>query len=325
MKKTKPINSRSNSDGAWKAIILLFFQEFMAFFLPSLHEQIDYSIPPEFLDKEMEDIHGRFGKTKRRITDKLVKVYLKSGEFKVLMIHVEVQNAFEKLFAEKMFLYFSMLFFNHRQPIEALVIFTGKRLPKPFDHFELSTPFNTKMRYDFNAYVAMAQDENELIKSENPFAYFVLAHIYMNKTKGKNKKLERLELKKKLYELIEDKISLEKYEQILIFVDEIVKLDVGVEEEYQEFIKTKSVMKNTESKWMEEATVRVANQMAARAYGKTVDEIIEEQKSERAERKTEREIINRALVKKQTPSLIAQEMGLEVALVEGVIAAFAFQ
>ena len=79
MKKTKRTSSRSNSDGAWKAIILLYFEEFVAFFLPSLHEQIDYSIPPEFLDKEMEDVHGRFGLTKRRITDKLVKVHLKSG------------------------------------------------------------------------------------------------------------------------------------------------------------------------------------------------------------------------------------------------------
>ena len=56
---------RVNSDGAWKAMITEFFELFVAFFFPELYAQIDFSVPPEFLDQELLDIQGKFGKIRK--------------------------------------------------------------------------------------------------------------------------------------------------------------------------------------------------------------------------------------------------------------------
>ena len=119
---------------------------------------------------------------------------------------------------------------------------------------------------------------------------------------------------------------------MIIFVQEIMKLDVEVEKQFKEFLKTKSDMKRTNSNWLERSTGEVSNYLTIMKYGKSVDEIIEEGNKRETEQKRieaayalERKIINRALIKKQAPSLIAQEMGLELTFVESVIAAFAYQ
>ena len=42
-------------DEAWKQIIERFFPQFVRFFVPELHEAIDFQQPVTFLDKEMEE------------------------------------------------------------------------------------------------------------------------------------------------------------------------------------------------------------------------------------------------------------------------------
>ena len=40
-------------DSPWKAAIERFFPEFMAFYFPTAHSQIDWTLPYEFLDQEL--------------------------------------------------------------------------------------------------------------------------------------------------------------------------------------------------------------------------------------------------------------------------------
>ena len=158
----------------------------------------------------------------------------------------------------------------------------------------------------------------------------------MHRTKGINKKQERLELKKKLYELIEEKISLEKYERLLIFVNEIMKLDISVEQEFEKFIKTKEKMKNTDSKWIERSRREVTKQLFAMDYGQTVKEVFDELEKERQEKEKERQekekerqehqleerrrILNFHTIAGLSADKIALSMGVDLAYVEQILA-----
>jgi hypothetical protein len=66
-------------DSPWKEILESYFPQFMAFFFPEAYRQIDWSRGFEFLDGELQQI-SRESETGKKITDKLVKVYLQNGK-----------------------------------------------------------------------------------------------------------------------------------------------------------------------------------------------------------------------------------------------------
>ena len=133
--KEKAKEKYHNFDGHWKEMIQEFIQEFIEYFLPELYPNVDFNYPPEFLDTELQNILESIG-TNKRVLDKLVKVRLKNGQFKWLLIHIEVQSYFEKLFAERMFLMYAMIFAKFRQKILGIAIYTNKKIPKQFDKYE---------------------------------------------------------------------------------------------------------------------------------------------------------------------------------------------
>jgi hypothetical protein len=91
-------------DSPWKQILQLYFQDFMHFFFPQAHREIDWSRGFEFLDKELAQV-VRDAELGRRLADKLVKVYRIGGEESWLLIHVEVQSQEETDFPRRMFVY----------------------------------------------------------------------------------------------------------------------------------------------------------------------------------------------------------------------------
>ena len=78
-------------DGLWKKLIYELFEEFMLFFAPDLYEEIDFLKEPEFLQQELfqEIMQEKKGK---QVADQIVKVFLKNGEEKWILIHIEVLN-----------------------------------------------------------------------------------------------------------------------------------------------------------------------------------------------------------------------------------------
>ena len=220
-------------DGNWKGMIHEFIEEFIEFFLPQLYPHVDFSYPPEFLDTELQNILESIG-TNKRILDKLVKVRLKNGSFKWLLIHIEVQSYFEKLFAERMFLLYAMIFSKFRQKILGIVIYTNKKTPKIFNKYE-DSGFGSTAFYEFLAYKVAEQKEATLILSENIFALFVLANLYVTQTNKKDPK--RLLMKEKLFQLaVEKKINLDKIIRLLTFVDGIMQLSKDLQEEYNNYV-----------------------------------------------------------------------------------------
>ncbi len=89
----------NDKDSAWKEAIETYFRDFVTFFFAQIAEDIDFEKGYEFLDKEFEKV-VREAKVGKRYADVLVKVYLKDGQEKWLLIHTEVQGYFEEGFAK---------------------------------------------------------------------------------------------------------------------------------------------------------------------------------------------------------------------------------
>jgi|GEM_PF-3186211 len=66
-------------DNPWKVALEDYFQPFLAFFFPAAHAIVDWSRPPESLDKELEQ-GVRDAELGKRWADKLFKIWLHDGQ-----------------------------------------------------------------------------------------------------------------------------------------------------------------------------------------------------------------------------------------------------
>jgi hypothetical protein len=92
---------QTDFDSPWKEVLDHYFEPCIAFFFPQAHGDINWARGFEFLDKELQKIVPA-AEQGRRYVDKLLKVWLKSGEEKWLLIHIEVQTSREGGFAKRM-------------------------------------------------------------------------------------------------------------------------------------------------------------------------------------------------------------------------------
>ena len=280
-----PDESYIDFDGNWKESIVEFFPDFVQFFLPQLYPDIDFSVPPEYLDKEFMEIVEFFG-LEKRVADKLVKVRLKNGLQRYILIHIEIQSYFERLFAKRMFLMNAYTIGRFEEGIVALVIYTNSKTPRNFNKFERED-YGTRMSFWFNAYKVMAQKEEHLLASDNIFALYTLANQYTNRTRGEDKQAERLALKEKLFALaLERHINLEKIGRLLIFVDNIMKLPLDLD---LMLFKNLSITYKQDNKMksLAERSHNLANRFAELTRGKSLDEFVE--KAEQEQKRVEQE------------------------------------
>src|SRR5690606_26318693 len=86
-------DTAADYDSPWKEALALYFREFLQLLQPGLHRQIDWSVAPVFLAKELQAI-SRDAANGRRLADKLVLVRLARIEAPELwlLIHIEVQT-----------------------------------------------------------------------------------------------------------------------------------------------------------------------------------------------------------------------------------------
>jgi predicted transposase YdaD len=183
-----------------------------------------------FLDKELAEMYPEPEKESDvRVVDKLVKVFRRDGAEEWVLVHIEIQdktNARDRaLFSERMFRYFYRCFDRYRKPIAAIAIYTGpdgKRLP----HFYEYQFMQTNLKYQYNTLCILDYPDEDLGRSDNPFAWVVLA---AKKALLKGKDLDskllagKLFIFRKLYEggIFEKK----KLQAILTFLDNYVRFE----------------------------------------------------------------------------------------------------
>ena len=171
-------------DSLWKAILEDTFDDFLRFFFKNAEALFDFQRPFEFLDKELEQLFpSNPDDFSPKYVDKLVKVFTKEGEEQWILVHIEVQGSTDRDFAGRMFQYFYRIYDKYQRPITAFAILTDANKSFKPSYFE-QRYLGTSLRYDFNSFKVLDQNEAVLIDSDNPFAMVVLTTLVALK-KGK--------------------------------------------------------------------------------------------------------------------------------------------
>ena len=222
---------RHDYDTPWKKLIDDYFQDFMTFFFPEVAKEIDWTIDPIFLDKELEKI-AYYAKIGNRYADKLARVWKKNGDEAWVLLHAEIQAQKIEVFPKNMFTYSFRIKDKYNHQVVSLGVLADNDpdwRPSQY-HEELwgcSVYFNFPIVkiIDFN-------DKWEMLeKSDNPFAVAVMAHLKTMETKKntKNRLNWKIELTKMLYK---KGYSREKIFNLYRFIDWIMVLPEKNDETY---------------------------------------------------------------------------------------------
>jgi hypothetical protein len=182
-------------DTYWKEILDL-IEPATRFFLPELHQKIDWSINYISLEQELRNL--LYGRKKGRVkrTDKLFRFKLLDGTDHYLLHHIEAEAYPTATFPQRMFGYFIRLILKYNNtPITMLAIFVGEQPVKPLDSYSIDC-FGTECSFKYNTFSVATQSEMELLQSDNPFALVILANLYVIQSKGDV--AQRMRLKYKL-------------------------------------------------------------------------------------------------------------------------------
>jgi len=225
--------STANYDEPWKAAISEYFQQFIEFFYPDIHGEIDWQKQPISLDKELAQITAS-AETEKRQADKLFKVWRLSDDEEIwILIHIEVQSQYETEFAERMFIYNYRAFDLYRKPVIGLAILGDDRPSWKPNSYSYGLG-DSELKYKFAVKKLLDYQWEELETNNNPFTMMVMAHL---KTQSTTKNLsERAEWKWELIKTLYERgyAGLEVV-NLLKFMDKMMT----VTPELQEQIKTK--------------------------------------------------------------------------------------
>jgi hypothetical protein len=222
-------------DKPWEYIVNIYFEEFMVFFFPEVHQLIDWNRGYEFMEKELQKILFDV-KMDRHLADKLVKVWLKDDKTLVIYIHIDVRLQKYKLFAQRMFINNYRLFDLYGPQIWSLAILgdlNSDWRPKSYTHefagFEMSCNFPIIKLIDYQ------KKWDELEKLKNPFAMVVRTHLKRLETgRSSSKRLfEKIELFKALSQA---NYSEQKFLYLFDFIDWVLALPKGFEWQFHDFV-----------------------------------------------------------------------------------------
>lgn len=323
-RKTKKGDELSKPDLLWKDLASEFTEDFILFFFGKrLFNAIDFSVPPESLEQEFNEVFAA-NEPSKKIADKIMRLQLKNGKSKFIILHIEFQGSGEKLFRLRMFTYFMYIFFKYKTTdVTALAIYTGAGRPAIYDRFH-AVHHGTEITYIFNTYTVKDQSEAELLKSNNPFAFAVLASLYLIKVG--NDELKKLEIKKKLLNIaLEKGFDYPKLYRLLNFVKYLVKLSKPLElvfddyskdakknEEMEKVVATREYL-NTFSPFFEKAINEITEEARLEERKKVQQEIQEAEgkKTEAERKKREAERKKTEAERKKTILYFYKQLGLD--------------
>ncbi len=229
-------NPRAHADEAWKHVLNVYFQQFMCFFYPDLAEKIDWAAGYEILDQELLKITSDSMISTRRV-DKLIKVKSLDGQHCLVLLHIEVQNAKDKHFEQRLFQYFYRLYDRYDLPVLTLAILADDRVNWRPDHYTKEVWGHPVCHFQFliSKLLDFEGQEDKLTEMDNPFGTVVAAHLAGLKTRSmpEERYVSKLALTRKLYDkgLGRDAII-----NLYTFIDGILTLPKNLENRYNESI-----------------------------------------------------------------------------------------
>ncbi|MBO0348916.1 transposase [Phormidium pseudopriestleyi FRX01] len=221
---------KADYDGPWKEALNLYFEQFLSFFFPAIHSQIDWSQPYQSLDKELLEL-GRDSEVGTQFPDKLFEVKLITGNVLWILIHVEIQSQSVIDFPKRIYRYNYRAFDQYDKPVVSVAILgddTPTWRPTEYaftlDGYKLKLEFPTVKLLDY-------QTQWEQLESEqNPFALMVMAHL---KTQATNRQMaERKQWKWTLIRSLLDRgYRREEVENLFRFIDRMMSLPKQLEQQ----------------------------------------------------------------------------------------------
>ncbi|HFB99707.1 MAG TPA: hypothetical protein ENJ53_02770 [Phaeodactylibacter sp.] len=173
-------------DLLWKAIVEDLFEDFMDYFFEEYVHLIDFEKGYTFLDKELQTILPDADNSDR-IVDKLVKVWLKNGEEKWILIHIEVQGYWDNRFSYRTYSSHYRIRDKYDKPVGVFVIYTDKNPTfHPKEYREEC--FGTLSLLQFPTYKVLDHPPEKETKKDNPFSIVMEVVWYeIMKQQQKNK------------------------------------------------------------------------------------------------------------------------------------------
>ncbi|KAF0250134.1 MAG: hypothetical protein FD167_462 [bacterium] len=290
-------NEQLETDGPWKEILEIYFKEFMEFFFPKAYQEIDWSKGYVFLDKELQQAI-RESEIKKRYVDKLVKVWLVSGQEKWVLVHIEVQGEKEKNFAQRIYVYNYRLYDRYNTQVASFVVLADERKnwkPENYSYEALGT--KVELKYSMVKLLDYKKDWTKLENQTNPFSIVVMAHLQAQATRASADK--RYSWKLKLAKMLYDRnYSKQEIIELFRFIDWIMKLPEILEDkltteitEYGEekympyitYVERRGIQQGRQEglqeglqQGLQQGELMVVNRLLNRKLGKMDKQIIEE-------------------------------------------------
>ena len=190
---------RPKYDILWKGMIEEVIEDLLLFVDPEIGKELDLDRGFVFLDKELAEMYPNAEKTANtRLVDKLVRVYLRDGGERWMLLHIEVEGSNDKEFARRMFEYYIRLYSKYGRPVAAIAIFTGRgggKMPAVFEDRCLWT----RARYEYKTLNIADYPDEVLAASRNPFAAVIMvAKEVLLRVKGTAEERDEVLLEQKL-------------------------------------------------------------------------------------------------------------------------------
>ena len=233
----KKKNDRADQDSPWKRMLRFYCPDAIEFFYPEIAKEIDWNQPIEFLDKEFQQLtpDSEIGK---RFADQLIKVYQKSGESIILLIHLEVQAEPETDFSKRMFVYMIRIFEYFDQVPISLVILCDSDADWRPEQYTFTT-LGSSFQFNFTTVKLLDYRSQwaELETSQNVFATVVMTHLKAQETRRNEseRKQWKLTLIKRLYEQGYDRSAIL---NLFTFVDWLLILSNEAKIEFWQELRT---------------------------------------------------------------------------------------
>jgi len=286
--------TRNNLDPVWKEALTAYLPDFLELFLPEVHQAIDWTIAPIFLDGETRSLRRALPgqpapRGQRRQVDLVAKVHLKGGQEALVLLHVEVQSQRDPHFELRMSLYRHRLFDRYGLPVFSLAVL-GDADPewRPCCYDTKFLGCRWYFRFATLKLLDWKERRAELEASTNPFALVVAAHLAVLETRPDQParlalalRLVRLLLQRGfsqgetdgLYRLLEAMMTMSKT-LAEAFDAEVARL----EEEHAVKLITRSEMRGIKKGRLEgrlEGQRRMLQEVASARFGEAAGEIAE--------------------------------------------------
>ncbi|MFK7950282.1 MAG: Rpn family recombination-promoting nuclease/putative transposase [Saprospiraceae bacterium] len=313
---------KTTQDQLWKGIIEELFVEFLHYFFPDFVDEVDFSKPYEFLDKELNQLIAE-SETKNRRADLLVKVHLKNKKEKILLIHTEVQGYEDSKFPHRMFQYNYRIYDKFKSPLTAIAILTDSNSNYRPSFYEITT-WETTIRYEFKMFKLLDYAPDYFLQSDNPFATVLyIARSHLKKIRNDEDLLNlKLELFRTMLERGQSKrtireiarfiklyVSFSKQEFFSKFGKEVdiitnYRKTMGINELYEQL-----VIEAYKEDWLEEGEEKGIEKGIERGIEKGV---------EKEKKRQERIIIKKMLSKNLSSEQIADLLDFSITKVETI-------